>query len=176
MLKSLSSSKVILLCASLVAISLVSGAVYLKANREKVNPGEAYRPKAEEGAGTPASPAVSPPSNPSSPPVRPTPEQTENMVVSEPAQGSKVTDGTIVKGRARVFEGRVAYRLKSTRRGVITQGHTTVTGESSTLSPFAFELGFETAPDTGDSGVLEVFSNSPQDGSEINKVIISVVF
>jgi hypothetical protein len=169
------ANKLAIALTSLIAAGLVGGALYVKSTQPKVEPGQEFRPKAEENQETPPSTNPPAPSPSSSSPVPPA-SQTSNIKVEMPKNGEKLTAGSIVKGTAQVFEGRLAYRVKSNRKGQLILGTTSVSGDSSQMSPFSFEIAYEKEPDAGDSGVLEVFSYSPKDGSEINKVVISVTF
>jgi hypothetical protein len=165
---------------SLLAIGLTAGALYLRALRRPDPSAEPFRPKAEKveekqplAATNPAGPTVN---DPASPPPSTKTEEGEALVVDTPSNGSQIGQGTVVRGKARVFEGRVAYRVKSRNQGVLSFGSGKVTGDATQLSPFSFELPFEKQPAAGDEGVLELFSYSGSDGSEVNKVVIPVKF
>lgn len=176
MLKRFIANKFALTVTALVAAGLVGGALFIKSNQNKrAGSDDTFMPKAEEGLETPADAPASSPSPPVTPPA-PAPAGTSNIQVTSPANGARIANGTVVSGKAQVFEGRIAYRVKSNSKGQLVLNTAAVQGDSSQLSPFSFEIAFEKEPDPGDGGVLEVFSYSPKDGSEINKVIIQVTF
>lgn len=171
MVKSLLKNKITLIILILTAAGLVSAAAYVKFSQPK--PTETFLPKAEEGKAT--TPPQSNTTRPSAPPNIPVSE-TDNITVDTPTKGAKVQSGTVVQGRARVFEGRLQYRAKGNTSGVLVLSSTQVNGDSTKLQPFTFEIFFEKEPKTGETGVLEVFGYSAKDGSEIDKVILEVVF
>jgi cytoskeletal protein RodZ len=179
MLKLLTYNKT-LVFIGVAVLGLSGGAIYIKSfQAPSPKPTEEYRPKADEesASSTNNSTTASPSSSSSNKTVNePKIEESQNIIVSSPSRNSKIQEGTVVSGKARVFEGRVAYSVKSSSKGVLAHGFTNVEGDHTLLSPFSIALQFETQPESGDSGVLEVFSYSPKDGTEINKVIIPVVF
>lgn len=98
-----------------------------------------------------------------------------NISVRAPRPNALVASPLVVEGLERTFEQNVVVRLKDA--GGRELAKVAVTGTAPDLGihgPYRAELIFDT-PRTS-SGVLEVFQNSPQDGSEIDKVVVPVRF
>jgi hypothetical protein len=132
----------------------------------------------KENVPVPAVPQPSANTTIDSSPETEVPEETvssENITVTSPAPGEKVTSPMIVRGRARVFENLVNIRLRAADGEVITE--TFASANAPDVGQFGdFEISVNFTQPTQDSGTLEVFSQSPKDGSEINKVTIPVSF
>jgi len=94
--------------------------------------------------------------------------------VTQPVENQTVTSPLTIKGSARVFEATVSYRLKDENGNILTQGFTTATAGAPEWGNFSAELTF-TSPAKG-KGQLEVFEESMKDGSDLNKVVIPVIF
>jgi hypothetical protein len=94
--------------------------------------------------------------------------------VYRPQPGQKVASPLYVTGSARVFEGTVQARLLAGDDRVLARNFGTATAGAPERGDFEIILRFET-PDAG-KGWLEVFSQSPRDGSEENKVRVPVRF
>ena len=94
------------------------------------------------------------------------------ITVDEPSFGDEFSSGDEVSGTANVFEANVSLRLRGQDGKVLFEGFTTATcgtgcrGDFS--EPFRFDIDHEQL------GTIEVFESSAKDGSEINKVRISV--
>ncbi|OAT86709.1 Gmad2 immunoglobulin-like domain-containing protein [Desulfotomaculum copahuensis] len=78
----------------------------------------------------------------------------------------------LIKGSARVFEGAVTARLLDDQGRELARGTATASSAAPGRGDFEIQLKF-TPPPSG-KGTLEVFSLSPRDGSEQNKVTIPV--
>lgn len=109
-----------------------------------------------------------------------------NIGVSTPRADISAQSPLLVKGTARVFENVLQVRLKSIKKDkkgqiieeVLAQTAVEVKApDVGQYGPFEISLKFS-PPTTGDAsgGVLEVFSASAKDGSEINKLIIPLTF
>lgn len=104
-----------------------------------------------------------------------------NILVYNPTAGTKVSNYFIVKGFARVFENTFAIRLKNTdtNKQYFEKSVMTKTGEMGQYGEInhAISLG-NTAAEISDKAnlTLEVFEYSAKDGSEINKVSVSLIF
>ncbi len=92
--------------------------------------------------------------------------------VISPLAGATIRSGANVTGMAQVFEGQFLYRLKDSHGAVITSGTAHVSGDSSQLSPFSFQLAFN---DGSGNATLEVYNLSAKDGSEIDLVTVKVI-
>lgn len=104
------------------------------------------------------------------------PQSNENIIVEEPLPNSTVTSPFIVKGQARVLDGTVLIRAKN-KTGIIvipTQVATTHINKADEFGPFKITLGYQFYATR--EGTIEVFSQSPVDGSEINMVAVPVRF
>lgn len=94
--------------------------------------------------------------------------------VYRPQPGQKVASPLHVTGSARVFEGTVQARLSTEGGSILARNFGTATAGAPERGDFEIILRFE-MPDTAE-GWLEVFSQSPRDGSEENKVRVPVRF
>ncbi len=113
--------------------------------------------------------------------ITPTGTQEEaNIIVSLPKSNQTVMTegGFILRGKARVFENVLQYRLVTDSGAVISEG--TLNANSPDVGQFGdFEKNITTKiKDTeyNAKGAMEVFSYSAKDGSEINKVVVPLVF
>lgn len=98
-----------------------------------------------------------------------------NVKVFEPQANAKVGSPLLVRGEARVFENTIQFRLKDNQGNEITQKFVTYeSDEVGEFGSFGELLIFKDID--ADEGVLEVYSISAEDGSEINKVEIPVKF
>ncbi len=180
--------KVIAVTVAVVALAGIAGATYLQSRPSKVKADEKFLPKASETPATSPSPIASTSAVPDG--TKPLPVSTQpatsssrSITITSPTSGSTVTDGSVISGRAQVFEGRLSFRLKGSNSGQLAGGFVQVSGDSSQSSPYSFTLGLtnqvcDSSKNCGsgaiDTGVLEVFSLSPKDGSEINQASIPV--
>lgn len=89
--------------------------------------------------------------------------------VTYPVPNQVVGIPILVKGSARVYEGTVTARLIDANGKVLAEKYTTTQGAPARGN---FEISFNIDPPRSDSGKLEVFWVSPQDGSEKDKVVI----
>lgn len=99
----------------------------------------------------------------------------DNIVVTEPKEGQLVGLPLTIKGKARVFENTVSFRIKDSDGSVLLENF--VTADSKDVGEFGpFEASVNYPEPKGDKGTVEVFEYSAKDGKEINKVKIPVVF
>jgi len=94
--------------------------------------------------------------------------------VTSPRPGDKVKSPLKVEGSARVFEAAVSLRLTGDGGQKLAETCAMATAGAPERGDFTAELTFS-AP-AGGQGKLEVFWNSPKDGSEVDKVEIPVRF
>jgi hypothetical protein len=113
--------------------------------------------------------------------ITPTVSESEaNIMVSLPKSNQTVVTegGFILKGRARVFENVLQYRLVTDTGVIVTQG--TLNANSPDVGQYGdFEKNITTKikdTDYNAKGAMEVFSYSAKDGSEINKVVVPILF
>lgn len=106
-----------------------------------------------------------------------TPESTVgNIRVSSPQLAEEVGLPVVIKGEARTFEAAFSYRIKNGKGELLVEGHgmTTGTADYPAFRPFEVSVNYPD-PKTA-SGSIEVFEYSAKDSSEINKVIVPVLF
>jgi len=89
-------------------------------------------------------------------------------------KNATVKSPILISGKANVFEGNVRVRIKDENENILADTFITASGAYDKLYPFEKEISY-TAP-VSQSGIIEVFEENMKDGSEINKVIIPVVF
>ncbi len=191
-LKRVTKRNIIIL--SFLAAAIAVGTYFGVSSRShtSANP---YYPKASEKA-TPlvspsksvaasmagSTPSISTPS-PLAKSSKPSLSKDGQVSITFPTAGDTVTSGSTVTGNARVFEGTINFRLKGSSSGVLASGSAQVHGDSASFSPFSINLSFSNnvcdsnkfcGPGAVDSGVLEVFSYSPKDGSEVSSASVSV--
>ena len=94
----------------------------------------------------------------------------EDIRILSPAPGGPVKDTLVVEGIEKVFEGSVHYRLLDAEGQEIESGITTGHGYAWGHFEIVFDLTDETA--VGETVTVEVFSECPIDGDEINKVTL----
>lgn len=102
------------------------------------------------------------------------PASSQNIEVLSPLMGDEVKSGFVVKGNARTFESSVSIRLLDSEGNVLAESFTLANApDVGQFGPFEKQLNFQTESETG---TLEVFQASAKDGSEIDKVIIPLLF
>lgn len=98
-----------------------------------------------------------------------------NIIVFEPKAGDEIGLPLITRGEARVFENNFNYRVRDEDGAFLVENFSTASSPDAGLyGTFAVKTNYPSPQ--GENGTVEVFSYSPKDGSEINKVIIPVVF
>ncbi len=91
-----------------------------------------------------------------------------------PTPDSVVSSPLRVVGSARVFEGTVRGRLVGDNGRKLAEGFTTATAGAPARGDFELILIFK--PPADGRGRLEVFWESPEDGREVDKVVVPVRF
>jgi hypothetical protein len=101
----------------------------------------------------------------------PTVNPSGNIVIDNPKSGEALNSQFVIKGKARVFENQLNFRIRDSKGNPIIEG--TIMATSQGAGQFA---NFETTVSSVPSGkvTIEVFDKSAKDGSEIDKVSISV--
>jgi germination protein M len=101
--------------------------------------------------------------------------QSETIALESPQPNAVVARPLTVSGQARTFEQTVNVRLLQEDGVVLAEEFTTAT--AAVVGQFGpYQLTLEYRPPTTQSGILEVYEVSAEDGSEINKVRIPVRF
>lgn len=80
----------------------------------------------------------------------------------------------LVQGMARVFEANVQFALKNAQGQEIARGFTTASAGAPEWGAYSAAISYRLT-ETKQNGVIEVFSQSPRDGSVINLVRVPVV-
>lgn len=94
------------------------------------------------------------------------------ITVSEPSSGARFSSGDEVAGAANVFEATVSLRLLGENGRVLFEGFTTATCGSGCRGDYAEPIDFRI--DREQSGTLEVFESSAEDGRPLHMVKIPV--
>lgn len=98
-----------------------------------------------------------------------------NIILDTPIADDLIGGELLISGEARVFENTVNYRLTDDDGNILAEGITTATpSDIGEFGPFEVRISYD-EPRT-DTGMVEVFSVSAMDGSEINKVFVPVRF
>lgn len=96
-----------------------------------------------------------------------------NIVVTAPTLGQRAKSPLRITGRARVFEASLKVRLRGPGGAVLAERTVTASAGAPEWGEFSVELAF-VSPGQETSATLEVFSQSPRDGSVINLVGVSL--
>jgi len=98
-----------------------------------------------------------------------------NIVVDNPEPGDEIGLPLRISGQARVFENQLVYRLKDGNGDILSLG--SIYANSPDMGLFgSFETDVNYPEPKNTAGELEVFDFSAKDESEIDKVIIPVIF
>lgn len=104
-----------------------------------------------------------------------TEEIESNIRVSQPVANQTVGKNITIKGEARVYENNVNYRVRDASGLVLAEGY--ITAQALDIGQFGpFEITTALKPPAVFRGQVEVYSESANDGSEINTVTIPVEF
>jgi len=136
-----------------------------------VKHGKPSAPMPETGCGETSEPITQ--TEPVVPPITDTQEEA-NIVVDSPVSDAQVSSPLKATGKARIYESTFAYRLTDSVGNVLAEGRGMTTApDMGQFGPFEIDISFTT---NSDKGTLEVFSHSPKDGAEINKVTVPLSF
>ncbi len=99
------------------------------------------------------------------------------ITVDTPTSGMSVPAAgpLLVSGTAKTFESTVNIKVYDDQRNLILETFTTAAAPDIEPGPYSISIEFP-APVAAHSGTLEVFEYSAQDGTEIHKVIVPIVF
>lgn len=98
-----------------------------------------------------------------------------NILVFSPESNEEVGFPLALVGEARVFESNFNYRLKDSDGAVLLENFATAqSADAGMYGPFSVEIFFPEPK--GLNGILEIFDYSAKDGSEIDKVVIPIIF
>ncbi len=94
--------------------------------------------------------------------------------IKYPQKNTAVDNPVQIVGKANVFEANVRVKMKDEMQNVLLDTFITAEGAYDGLYPFEQSVDYTTP--SSKYMVMEVFEESPRDGSEINKVIIPLVY
>jgi hypothetical protein len=117
-------------------------------------------------------PRVSPGSEPTGPSPDPSSASSERIVVTDPLPGSRITSPVLVAGEADVYEATVSIRILDATNNVVADTFTTATCGTGCWGEFREKVRFSVGSEQ--SGVIEVFEASADDGSPTQVVRIPV--
>jgi hypothetical protein len=98
-----------------------------------------------------------------------------NIKITRPQPNTTITSPMLIKGEARVFEGTFQMRLKDAQDNIIVEKFGTAAAEEvGEFGTFGELLLFDDI--SSETGTLEVYWQSPEDGSEQDLVSIPIKF
>lgn len=92
--------------------------------------------------------------------------------IIHPQQDQVVGVPMLVKGSARVWEGKISVQLVDSNNKILAQKHITATKSAPERGDFEMSIKFD--PPKGDKGRVEVYGKNPDNGSELIKVTVPV--
>lgn len=104
------------------------------------------------------------------------PQTIKNIIVEKPLPNSTITSPFEIIGQARVFEGTVLVRVKNQNGATVIPAQIAAAHAKNADEFGAFKITLSYQFYNTKEGVIEVFSQSAADGSEINMVVIPVKF
>jgi len=96
------------------------------------------------------------------------------LQVDSPRINQKIRNPVTVSGKSNFFEANTRIKIKDNNGKILANTFTMAEGWMEQLYPFSVDVDYQMP--TSERGVVEVFENSPKDGTEINKVVIPVIF
>jgi len=119
------------------------------------------------------SPSPSPSATPApSPSPSPLVSARGNIIVAQPRAAARVASPLTAAGRARVFEAALVWRLVDVGGRELAKDFTTASMGAPEFGTFSFPIAFRVTAET--SAYVEIFTNSPRDGSVDEIVRVSV--
>jgi hypothetical protein len=101
----------------------------------------------------------------------PTANPNANIILESPKAGETLNSQFVIKGKARVFENKLNFRIRNAKGQSLIEG--TMDAQASGPGEFGpFEATVSSLP--SGKATIEVFDHSAKDGSEVDKVSISV--
>lgn len=101
----------------------------------------------------------------------PTVNPNANIVLESPKAGDTLASTFVIKGKAKVFENQLNFRVRNAKGQSLIEG--TMTAKSPDAGKFgAFEATVSSLPKG--KTTIEVFDHSPKDGSEVDKISVIV--
>lgn len=85
-----------------------------------------------------------------------------------------IENPVIISGKANVYEATVYIRIIDRAGKILLENFTSADGWMDQRYPFSFTATYNKPSVQG--GYIEIFEKSPKDGSELNKVVVPVIF
>jgi flagellar basal body-associated protein FliL len=96
------------------------------------------------------------------------------IIVTSLKFNQKIKSPVKISGKANVFEAAVSIRIKDSNSKTLVETSVMAEGAMDKLYPFTKSVSYKKP--SSQNGIVEVFEISAKDGSEINKVVIPVIF
>lgn len=101
------------------------------------------------------------------------PAGNKSVKISSPKVGAAVKSPVTVSGQTSISEAALQARIKDAS-GLILAQTKIITAKGQTVSPFSASIKYKKP--TRSKGTIEIYSVSPKNGSEMNRLTIPVVF
>lgn len=105
--------------------------------------------------------------------INSSPTKNAAVEIVSPKPNTTIKNPVKITGQAAVFEAVLQIRIKDAS-GLILAQTKTMTAQGQKMSPFSANVKYKKP--TRPKGAIEIYSLSPKDGSEINKITIPIVF
>jgi hypothetical protein len=102
------------------------------------------------------------------------PHSNQNIMIDTPRKSDSVSSPLIIKGEVRVFENIISIRILAKSGKILAE--TTTYADSPKVGQFGKFQKDVTFYPTEKEGTLEIYQISAKDGSEIDKVIVPIIF
>lgn len=152
--------------AALAGMKFFSGEdSWVCSNGQWVKHGNPSAPMPASGCGTAA---------PTGTPLR-SPITKENLILESPLTGDEVNFPFTIKGQARVFENVVSLRVKDTAGQILFESFVMANSpDVGQFGPFEDEVSYFFVAPKNENAFVEVFWNSPKDGSEMDVISVPI--
>ncbi len=171
------SKTVLIAIALLLVLGIVTFFVYVSNQRHR-RPNIFPQPSATASPVSTSSDTSPTPKPTSSPTPSASPSSEANITITAPTNGQTVGKSFTVSGQGRVFENVMAVRVINQRTGakLFEQNTEAQSPDVGQFGPYTVTVNLASTADlkTGDKLMVESFSHSAKDGSEINKVSVVV--
>lgn len=98
----------------------------------------------------------------------------EFLEIASPVPYQKIKSPVLVSGKSNFFEATTGIRIKDDNGKILVDTFTTAEGYIDKLYPFSKDVSYETP--SIETGIVEVFEESPKDGSDTYMIVIPVFF
>ena len=101
--------------------------------------------------------------------------KSENIIVENPKENTKISSPVIISGQAKVYEGTVYINIKDKNGSILASTFTTASmKDTNQFGPFSKSIDFKFK--SGENGIIEVFSVSQKDGSTADITTVPIKF